>query len=228
MTLRRVEQDNKKTMKMKTPGTGLISGKIGNMIYYVVDGKQYVRRAALPGKKRKWEKEGIPAKQQGAITRFSMLQSYHSFFKGYVSKEIWKAAGRAEHCRADNLFHKTNYHCFDEEGKFVDFDRFSFSRGELLLPRKIALEGDGVNYRLTWEEERCGLLTAPEDALCIGVIYEARTGRPQLLKEVSGKRADCEGNFTLNRKEAGTVHIYCFWAREDQTAFSDSVHFSLA
>lgn len=214
-------------MKIKTPGTGLISGKIGNLIYYVVDGKQYVRRASLPGKVRKWEKQGIPAKQQGTITRFSMLQSYYSFFKHYVSDEIWKAAGRAEHCRADNLFHKTNYPCLDHEGKFIDLERFSFSRGELLVPRKIALESDGENCRLTWEEERCGALTGPDDELCVGVIFEARTGRPMLLTEVSGKRADCEGSFTLKRKEAGTVHIYCFWARKDRTAFSESVHFSL-
>lgn len=228
MTKRSVEQYKKKTMKMKAPGTGLISGKIGNMIYYVVDGKQYIRRAALPGKKSKREIQGIPAIQQGAMTRFSMLQSYYSFYREFVSDDIWKAAGRVEHCRADNLFHKTNSPCFDDRGNLVDFDRFSFSRGELLVPRRIALEGDGVHYRVTWEEERCGLLTAPDDELCIGVIYEARSGRPLLLTEVCGKRADCAGTFTLNREVAGVVHVYCFWAREDRTAFSESVHFSLA
>lgn len=46
-------------MKANDPHARLISGKIGNLIYYVMNGKQYVRRAAIPGKKRKVETEGI-------------------------------------------------------------------------------------------------------------------------------------------------------------------------
>lgn len=67
-------------MKVKDPHSGLFSGKIGNLVYYVMDGKQYVRRAAIPGKKRKSEVKGVHPEHNKIMTRFSIVQSYYSFF----------------------------------------------------------------------------------------------------------------------------------------------------
>lgn len=214
-------------MKIKEPGTSLFSGKLGNMVYYVVDGKQYMRRAAIPGKKRKTEVSGITPARQKTITRFSEVQSYYAFFRKYVAGDIWKLAGQAEHVRADNLFHRTNSACFNEKGDLVDFATFSFSRGELQLPRNISVEGEGGHYRVRWEEERNGLMAAPEDRLCVGVIYEARQDAPRMVTEVSGKRSDLAGSFTLDNAPAGVTHVYCFWMREDGTAYSPSRHFEI-
>lgn len=214
-------------MKVEDPHKGLISGKMGNLVYYVMNGKQYIRRVAIPGKKRKSEISGIHPKHKGMMTRFAYIQSYCSFFKKHVSDTIWKTAGQAEDCRPNNLFHRINSQCFTGEGELVDFATFRFSYGELQLPRNIAIEKDGEIFRVTWEDEREEKLAAAEDRLCIGVIYEERPGAPQLAQKVTGKRGDMKGIFRLNGIHEGTAHVYCFFGREDETAYSESLYFKL-
>lgn len=218
---------NIKRMKIKTPGTGLLSGKIGDMVYYVVDGKQYVRRAAIPGKPRKTDKENMTAKQHGNLTRFAGVQRYYAFFRKKISEEIWKTAGESQHARAINLFHKTNGHCFNAKGKLVDLSTFKFAQGELLLPRNIAVVPDGDGFRVTWNEERNERNAAPGDRLCVGIIYSRYPDSPHLAVEIIGTRGDREGWFRPAKKYACATHAYCYWAREDGTAFSESVHFLL-
>lgn len=215
-------------MKVTETSVGLIHGKVGNLIYYVMNGKQYVRRAAIPGKKRKAEKEGVHPEHRKLMNRFRGVQGYYAFFRKCVSEEIWRAAGEAEGLRANNLFNKTNSRCFNEEGNLADFATFRFSRGALLLPRHITLEEEGAGrYRVRWEEERAGALVAPTDRLCVGVIYEEHPDSPRLLAEVSGVRQELAGRFALEKEPAETVHVYCFWGREDGTAFSDSFYFKV-
>lgn len=215
-------------MKVKDLQQGLISGKIGNLVYYVMNGKQYVRQAAIPGKKRKSELAGIHPKHKQIMARFSIVQSYYAFFKRYISEMIWKTAGQVEHARAANLFHRINSHCFSGEGKLVDFATFRFSYGELQLPRNITIEKDGEIFKVSWEDEREGTLAAADDRLCVGVIYEDRPGAPQLAQEVTGRRGDMKGTFRLNGTSGGTAHIYCFFGREDETAYSESFYFKSA
>ena len=74
-------------------------------------------------------------------------------------------------------------------------------------------------------EERSDTLTAATDRHCIGVIYEALPLGPRLAKEVSGCRSDLAGSFRLDNPPKGTKHIYCFFDREDETAFSESMYF---
>ncbi|MDE7074716.1 MAG: hypothetical protein K2O69_06695 [Odoribacter sp.] len=215
-------------MKVTGTGIGLLHGKIGNLVYYVVDGKQYVRRAAIPGKKRKAEAEGAHPEHWKLMNRFRGVQGYYAFFKKCVSAEIWRAAGEAEGRRADNLFNRTNSRCFNEEGNLADFATFRFSQGALLLPRHITLEDEGAGrWRVRWEEERAGALVAGTDRLCVGVIHEEHPDSPRLLAEVSGVRGDLTGTFELEKEPGETVHVYCFWGREDGTAFSDSFYFKV-
>lgn len=212
-------------MKVHDLNSGLVSGKMGNLIYYVMNGKQYVRRAALPGKKRKSEKEGHHPVHRGQMNRFSTVQSLYSFFRRSVSDNIWRTAAQSRKERANNLFHRINSPCFNGEGDLIDFATFRFSFGDLQLPRNINLTQEGDVYQVTWEEERSGTLTAATDRLCIGVIYEALPLGPRLAKEVSGCRGDLAGTFRLDNPPEGTKHIYCFFGREDETAFSESMYF---
>lgn len=212
-------------MKVKVAGTGLLSGKIGNMIYYVMDGKQYVRRIGIPGKERKTTKENMTSKQKSNLTRFGGVQRYYAYFRQHIDATIWKTAGDAAHARAINLFHKTNGHCFDDKGRLVDLATFKFSHGELLLPRNIAVVRDGDTFRVTWEEERHERNAAPSDRLCVGLVYDRYPDSPHLALEVSGTRGDLRGEFRPDKDYDSPLHIYCFWAREDGSAFSESIHF---
>ena len=55
-------------MKVKDLSQPLLSGRMGNLIYYVRNGVQCVRRAEVPGKKRKKERSD---QQKGVTGRFA-------------------------------------------------------------------------------------------------------------------------------------------------------------
>lgn len=200
----------------------LLSGRIGNLIYYIRNGKQYVRRVAIPGKTRKWETEGRTAKQKTVVGRFAIVQAFYSAYSSMVSPEIWRLVARAEGRTAPNLFNSTNCKCFDGKGQLVDYEKMKFTRGNLLLPRKIRVTSEGLHCRVTWEEERNWETAAPSDRLCVGVLYDANPLGPSLALNVSGCRADLCGDFMLDATMGVNAHVYCFFAREDGSAFSDS------
>lgn len=203
----------------------MLSGKVGNMIYYVMNGKQYVRRVGIPGKERKTTKENMTSRQKSNLTRFGGVQRYYAYFRKHIGEAIWKTAGASLNARAINLFHRTNGHCFDDKGDLVDLATFKFSHGELLLPRNIAVERDGDVFRVTWEEERDERNAAPTDRLCVGLVYDLYPDSPHLALEVSGTRGDLCGEFRPDKDYDCPLHVYCFWAREDGSAFSESIHF---
>lgn len=209
-------------MKIKDVTTSLLSGKIGNLIYYVRGGKQYVRRAAIPGKRKKWKKEGRTPKQRAVTERFSIVQAFYSAYRRTVSPDIWSLAAKAEGKMAHNLFNSMNCGCFNGEGKLADFEKFHFSCGELLLPRKIRIEAEGEVFRVTWEEERDWETAAGNDRLCIGLLYESLPLAPRLALNVSGERSGLSGTFCLDQQLGSTAHAYCFFARHDGSAFSNS------
>lgn len=211
-------------MKVKDLSQPLISGRMGNLIYYVRNGQQCIRRMEVPGKKPKTERT---AQQKKVTGRFAIVQSFYAFFRKYVARDIWQLAAKAEGKMGSNLFNATNCRCFNGEGKLVDFVNFAFSKGSLLLPRELRVErteGTGRRFRVEWQEEREWVTAAGSDLLRVGVLYDGLPLGPRMAVEVSGKRGDGCGEFTLSEEEwaAGGAYVYCFFAREDGSAYSDS------
>lgn len=84
-------------MKVKDLSQPLLSGRMGNLIYYVRNGVQCVRRAEVPGKKRKKERSD---QQKGVTGRFAIVQAFYAAYCRQVSRDIWRAApGRKEKWR---------------------------------------------------------------------------------------------------------------------------------
>ena len=85
-------------------------GKMGNLIYYTVNGKTYVRRARKrPGRQGKPRTE----KQKALSGRFRLVQKVYSFYMQTVSADIWRIAARAQGRRGQNLFCEVNSGCFE-------------------------------------------------------------------------------------------------------------------
>ena len=61
-------------MKVKDFINGQFQGRHNNLIFYTRGNNTYVRRYAIPGKKRKWETEGRTPKQQAVAIRFKAVQ----------------------------------------------------------------------------------------------------------------------------------------------------------
>ena len=75
-------------MKVKDFINGQFQGRHNNLIFYTRGNNTYVRRYAIPGKKRKWETEGRTPKQQAVAIRFKAVQVFYMTFAKQVSPEI--------------------------------------------------------------------------------------------------------------------------------------------
>lgn len=199
-------------------------GKMGNLIYYKRGNKICVRRAAIPGKPRKWEQEGFSEERKTCMNRFAVVQELYRYFRREVSPDIWRTAARAEGRMAHTLFYSTNYRCFDAGREVLDAEGFQFSAGSVLLPRELtvtATEEEGM-FRVSWQETRQGINAAATDRLQVGVLYDSKPKAPKRVPEVSGTRGDGEGWFRLDPKFGLPAHVYVYFAREDGTAYSPS------
>lgn len=212
-------------MEVNEMNLGLVRGRVGNMVYYVRNGKQYVRRVTIPGKPPKWTFKERSEKQQASIGRFAIVQAFYATYCKSVSDEIWRIAARIKKKMGANYFNSLNCHCFSGDGNLVDFDNFRFSEGKLLLPRRMQLTRDGAECRVTWEEERDFYTASPGDCLWAGVLYERSALAPLLALEVHGTRGEGTGTFHLDASRGMPAHVYCFFGRPDHSAFSPSQHF---
>lgn len=199
----------------------MFRGKMGNMIYYTMNGRTFARRASIPGKERKPQTE----KQRGMSKRFGMVQKMYSFYMKKISPDIWRLAAKALGKRAHNLFYSENCGCFNGEGAMVAPEMFRFSAGELLLPRDIKVEATGEgNFRVTWTEERELVTAASADELRVGVIYDSTLLGLTWANTMEGRRGEGAGTFSLDTDKETGAHVYLFFARADGSAYSPSWH----
>ena len=201
-------------------------GKMGNLIYYTVNGKTYVRRArkrpGTPGKPR-------TEKQKALSGRFRLVQKVYSFYMQTVSADIWRIAARAQGRRGQNLFCEVNSGCFEAGVGIASPETFRFAEGELLLPWGMQVEGlGGGRFRATWTDERELARTAASDRLKVGVFYPSTPTGLYWAEEMSGTRGDGCGEFRLDTSSDTEAHVYLFFAREDGGAYTPSMHFHVA
>ena len=188
----------------------MFRGKMGNMIYYTMNGRTFARRATIPG---------------GMSKRFGMVQKLYSFYMEKISPDIWRLAAKALGKRAHNLFYSENCGCFNGEGAMVAPEMFRFSAGELLLPRDIKVEATGEgNFRVTWTEERELVTAASADELRVGVIYDSTLLGLTWANTMEGRRGEGAGTFSLDTDKETGAHVYLFFARADGSAYSPSWH----
>ena len=215
-------------MKVENDMGERLHGKVGNMIYYTMNGKTYARRARIPGKPRKWETEGRSEKQRAVARRFKTLQRLYSYYACEVSAEIWRAAAKARGMMAANLFHSANKGCFDGEGRMTDPALFRFAEGELSLPPRLAVEPlGGGRFAVTWEAAEEWSSAAGTDRLRVGMLYDEALPFVSLAPEAVGVRGEGRGEFLVDTSHSGGAHAYVFFEREDGAAWSPSAHFPL-
>ena len=76
-----------------------MKGRVGDMVYYSWGGKTYARRVRIPGKRPKWETEGMAEGMVESANRLRVTQKFYSQLREKVSADIWRLAGKAAACR---------------------------------------------------------------------------------------------------------------------------------
>lgn len=204
--------------------SGFPRGRRGNIIYSNRNGVPYIKRYAIPGKKRKWEVEGRTPNQQEVTTRFTAVQWFYKEYMKQISPVVWRIAAQSKRRIAPNLFNSINFRCFNGQGEITDFEGFKFTVGKLALPRSLQVTCVGNRFRVTWQEERNWTTAARTDIMRVGLLYDNLTRSPRLSPETRGTRGDLQGEFALDESIGRAAHVYIFFAGVNDIDFSDSWH----
>ena len=133
---------------------------------------------------------------------------------------VWKIAAAQRGMTDDNLIHATNYKYLDEKGEILDMEGFQVSLGSLALPLNLRATRIGTLVTITWDDSRDAPSAAPTDRMMVGIFYADYRDTFTLEKETGATRRDGKCEITL-RDDDGEVCIHPFFARADNTAFSE-------
>lgn len=196
-----------------------ISGKVGKVVYYTLNGKNCVR--SLP---KKSEKEPSPVQVLNR-QRFLKMTKFCNQFKYVVIPQIWNLS--AKQMTGRNLFIKTNKGAFDAQGKVTDPKLLKLSTGKLLLPSLIQVqwhEAGSTLIDVSWVENYYKGGISYWDELLVISMGE---GQFSLIENTGIKRGDLHGSFALPELKAPATHVYLFFATMDRTRYSESLCFEL-
>ena len=216
---------------MQVEGTSLTPKKrfrVGGITYYYRLGKLQAcpsRRSTLRKKKKK-DKDGniIPdrtPKQRKNNIKFTFARYMFAFIReGFGDLPVWKIAAAQRGMTDDNLIHSTNYRYLDEKGEILDMEGFQVSLGPLALPINLRATRNSTLVTITWDDSRDNPSAAPTDRMMVGIFYANYRDTFTLEKETGATRRDGKCEITL-RNDDGEVCIHPFFARADNTAFSE-------
>ena len=205
-----------------------MKGRVGDMVYYSWGGKTYARRVRIPGKRPKWETEGMAEGMVESANRLRVTQKFYSQLREKVSADIWRLAGKAAGKRAHNLFFSLNYGCFGGDWRLTRPEGLRLTEGALLLPPGLAAEpAEEGTWRVTWEADREWASAAAADRMRVAVVYALRRLVVRPAAEAEGTRGALAGTFRPGDIPAEGAHAYVYFEREDCGAFSPSWHVAL-
>lgn len=218
----------------KNPFLGKLKGKVGNIILYTVDGEVRVRSQPFSYKdKRSPAQLGVRNRFKGALYLYKHLGSFF--------KNVWKIHSTTVQGNGYTLFMSHNIPAFGTDGEIEDFSKILLTTGtrQQVVGLKMTCPAPG-EVELHWTDNS-GMSTAKKNdrlrVACIRIDREhisrpasvARGGnlKIELIKGIKATRQDGVCRFTFCGQDA-YPHIYCFFAAEDDEAFSPSQHFEVA
>lgn len=196
-----------------------ISGKVGDLVYYQMNGKTYVRSAPQP---RTVPPTPLQLRQR---ERFLTIVRYCQKFRYSVIPRIWN--GRAKSTSGFSLFMKTNSHVFLPDGSLSDVKALCLSSGQLFLPQGLTVqrnEDDPTFVDITWEKDaHLGGLPLWDELLCISTGGDLYSG----IMQTGFKRGDLKACFELPVLDVPATHLFLFFGSYDKKKYTESVCFEI-
>lgn len=198
---------------------GEIAGKIGDKVYYQLNGQTVVRNRPS---KTKWT---FTAKQVQSQQRFKSIIHYCQKFKHSVIPLVWNKV--RESSSGWSLFLKTNAPAFNSDGVPVDVGKLQLSTGKLTLPLQFTAHrkaGDPSVIEVSWNRNlSMGGILLWDELMAISSVNDEYS--PILSTGII--RGDLQGSFLLPVLKAEATHLFLFFASIDRTTFSTSVCFEI-
>ena len=210
--------------KMKRPVGDLVSGKIGNVVFFTRNDSSFVR-AAPQRKKIEWTPE-----QQLHRQRISQAAGLWRKLKNGMVPQIWNLGSQQMNGYA--LFLKANMPAFGVDGTLLDPKLLQLSTGKLNLPQKMEVKkatGEESSIEVTWQNDPLLSAVRLQDEL---MAISSLDGQYSEVKATGIKREAKGGTFELPAlpmpQAPGPLHLYLFFASTNRKGFTGSVCFELA
>jgi len=197
----------------------LLSGKFGDKVYVVRDGKNYIRK--VPTRKKDSSTPAMVISQK----RFSEIMRFCGMFKNSVIPPIWNIA--AQGTSGFRLFQKTNSPAFAPDGSLPDVKKISLSTGKLTLPEGLTAgrpEVDSSIIEVSWLKNlNLGGLHLKDELTVVSSV----DGHYSDILETGILRGQLTGSFKLPKLPAPATHIYLFFGSSFHRDYSESVCFEI-
>jgi len=201
--------------RMKRNIGELVSGKIGNVVFYQLHDKSYVRAAPVR-KKDSWTEE-----QQFHRQRISKASGYWRSLRSEIMSKIWNSA--AEQMNGYAWFMKATMPALEMDGTLIDAKLLKVSAGKLTVPQQLIAERHPDNASIvvvSWQNDP----HIKGERLNDELMVVSNTGDQFSQVTATGiKRGAKNGSFELPQHPTAATHVYLFMASRDREEFSESI-----
>ena len=205
--------------KMKRNIGELVSGKVGNVVFYQLNGESYVRSAPVR-KKDSWTPEQLMHRQ-----RFGMVSNLWKQFKSAKLTPIWNLG--AQKMNGYAYFMKANMPAFAMDGSLIDPQMLQLSTGQLHLPVQLKAERtatESSTIKVSWQNDLHLKGERLNDEL---MVVSFVNGAYSQLTATGLIRSAKNGLFELPTLPKSATHVYLFLASGDKKDYSESVGFKV-
>jgi len=201
--------------RMKRNIGELVSGKIGNIVFYQLNGNSYVRAAPVM-KKESWTEE-----QQFHRQRISKASGYWRALRSELMSKIWNNA--AEQMNGYAYFMKANMPALELDDTLIDPKLLKISAGKLPVLQQLTAERQPDNSAIivvSWQNDPHLKGERLNDELMVVSFADDKFSPITATGIVRGAK---KGSFSLPLHPTTATHIYLFMASRDREEYSESV-----
>lgn len=205
--------------KMKRNIGDLVSGKIGKVVFFQLNGESYARAAPVR-KKDSWTPEQLLHRQ-----RFSMVSNLWKQFKAAKLTPIWNLG--AEKMNGYAYFMKASMPAFAMDGSLIDPQMLQVSTGKLHLPMHLKVDRTAANpntIQVSWQNDLYLKGIRLQDEL---MAVSFANGQYSQLTPTGLVRSSLNGSLELPVTRIAATHIYLFLASADKKDYTGSMCFEI-
>lgn len=192
---------------------GPISGLVGTVVCYPMNGVTYMRGKMTPRAKNSWTDKQLIHRRR--VSRVAAL--WKSLVHNPV-RSVWRESSKP--WPGYSLFLKTNLAAFNEDGSQVDLEYLHLSTGALPLPHQLqasASEDNPEVWKVSWLNDSGKGQASAKDELLVMVVRDGKFSDPIAT---GAKRGDKAASIQLPAGEGTVQGIYLSFVSSDRKACS--------
>lgn len=201
-----------------TDDSKCLTGSVGNVVFYEMNGIMYAR--TKPGKYH----DAKTDKQLAMRGRFSGCTAFYKQIKDAMLRYVWKTIAKSTGKNARSMFMQHNIHAFGKDKTVAYYSRLQFSAGPLPLPGGLLIKRyNDRDCVIQWKYDRQKDIDTPTDRLYIVELHSPDSPKAHKL---GVSRSERKAIFSTFENISKQTHLYCFWENESGTAFSPTHYFN--